>query len=255
MGVAITSKQPNNDPLPPVALVVGATGYTGREVVRLLAEQGIQTIAHIRPDSPMRDTWQERFTKQGARCDFTPWEAEHFEQTIQTVQPTHVFSLLGTTRKRTQRERKEGARFTGYDGVDYGLSVLLLNACDALSTPPRFLYLSSLGVRASTGNAYLDARWRVEEKVRGSEIPYTIVRPCFITGKDRDENRTLERVGSILSDGALSVLGKFGAKGLQRKFQSITGTELAAALIHLSFDSAATNQTIESGHLPMPPAL
>ena len=32
--------------------VVGATGYTGREVVRLLREKRIPTVAHVRPDSP-----------------------------------------------------------------------------------------------------------------------------------------------------------------------------------------------------------
>ena len=34
-----------------IAFVAGATGYTGREVVRLLAERGVRTLAHVRPDS------------------------------------------------------------------------------------------------------------------------------------------------------------------------------------------------------------
>ena len=46
----------------PIAFVAGATGYTGREVVRLLAERGIETYAHIRPDSKSRARFEQQFT-------------------------------------------------------------------------------------------------------------------------------------------------------------------------------------------------
>ena len=55
------------------AFVAGATGYTGREVVRQLAGEGGRVIAHVRPDSGRRDDWQQRFTAMGAEVDFTPW--------------------------------------------------------------------------------------------------------------------------------------------------------------------------------------
>ena len=49
-----------------IAFVAGATGYTGREVVRVLLERGVRTVAHVRPDSPHVDEWRSRFEAQGA---------------------------------------------------------------------------------------------------------------------------------------------------------------------------------------------
>ncbi len=56
------------------AFVAGATGYTGRELVRVLAESGRKVVAHVRPDSSRLDEWRERFAALGATLDTTPWE-------------------------------------------------------------------------------------------------------------------------------------------------------------------------------------
>ena len=40
------------------AFVAGATGFTGREVVRLLVERGVPAVAHVRPDSPRLEEWK-----------------------------------------------------------------------------------------------------------------------------------------------------------------------------------------------------
>ena len=51
------------------AMVFGATGFTGREVVRELIVRKIPAIAHIRPDSGRLQEWQKRFKKMGAKVD------------------------------------------------------------------------------------------------------------------------------------------------------------------------------------------
>ena len=79
------------------AFVAGATGYTGREVVRLLVEKGVPAIAHIRPDSNRMEEWKERFGALGAEFDVTPWEEAAMTQTMARVKPSFVFALLGTT--------------------------------------------------------------------------------------------------------------------------------------------------------------
>ena len=57
-----------------IAFVAGATGYTGREVVRLLSGRGVRTVAHVRPDSPRVEEWRRRFETEGAAVDVTPWD-------------------------------------------------------------------------------------------------------------------------------------------------------------------------------------
>ena len=228
------------------AFIAGATGYTGREVTRQWAALGHEAVAHVRPDSPRKDHWTHQFTEWGATPDSTPWTLEHMTERLQAVRPTHIFALLGTTAKRTRRERKEGMGITGYDGVDYGLSVQLLQAAQTLPTPPRFIYLSSIGVDSNTRNAYLEARWKVEEALRQSNIPHIIARPSFITGSNRDEFRVLERMGAIIGDGVLGGLAAIGLKGPKHQWGSVTNQELAQALITFATQAETERRIVTS---------
>lgn len=100
------------------AFVAGATGYTRRAVVRVLAERGVPVAAHVRPDSPRLTEWHARFAALGAEVDDTPWDADALAATLARRQPTHVFALLGTTRARAKRE----GTTSPYEAVDYALS-------------------------------------------------------------------------------------------------------------------------------------
>ncbi|HZO17266.1 MAG TPA: NAD-dependent epimerase/dehydratase family protein, partial [Polyangiaceae bacterium] len=115
-----------------IAFVAGASGYTGREVVKTLRERGIRTIAHVRPDSPSRAEHRAYFAELGAESDETPWEEEAIAATIARLRPTHVFALLGITKKRAAAEARETGREVSYDSVDYGLTVMLLRAAKAV---------------------------------------------------------------------------------------------------------------------------
>ncbi|MBL8944959.1 MAG: NAD(P)H-binding protein, partial [Myxococcales bacterium] len=192
------------------AFVAGATGYTGRAVVEALRAQGIETVAHVRPDSSRKAEFQARFAALGATVDHTPWEAEAIGETLRRVQPTLVFALLGTTRARA---RNEGMAATqAYARVDYGLTKWLVDGAVTCRPQPRFVYLSAAGVAADARGAYVAARARSEAALRDSDLPWTIARPSFITGVDRDESRPLERVGAALGDGLLAIAGLLGGR-------------------------------------------
>ena len=59
-----------------LAFVAGATGFVGREVVRVLCERGFTAVAHVRPESSQRDRWREQFSQLGAQVDCTAWAAD-----------------------------------------------------------------------------------------------------------------------------------------------------------------------------------
>lgn len=227
-----------------VAFVAGATGYTGREVVRELARRGARTVAHVRPDTSRRDEWRDRFAAMGAEVDTTPWDDASMTATLARLRPTHVFALLGTTRARARRERRSAAE--GYERVDYGLSALLLRAARAAGSRPRFVYLSAAGVSAGRGNPYLAVRWRLEEELRASGLPYVIARPSFITGADRDEPRPAERVAAAGVDALLGVARFVGARRFADRYRSTTNVTLARALVRLALDPTATAAVVES---------
>lgn len=231
----------------PVAFVAGATGYTGRAVVEVLRSQGVRTVAHVRPDSPRKDEFRARFEGLGAEVDNTPWEAEAIAETLQRLAPTIVFALLGTTRTRA---RSEGmAAQQAYARIDYGLTKWLIDGAAKCAVRPRFVYLSAIGVRDDASNAYVAARARSEAALRESEVPWTIARPSFITGSDRDESRPLERIGAKVGDGVLAVAGLLGGGKLRERYRSTDATTLARGLVRVAMDPAFERRVAQSEDL------
>lgn len=213
------------------AFVAGATGLTGREVVRVLRERGVDVYAHVRPDSRALDAWRQRFGALGAEVDTTPWDEAAMRSRLAELKPDVVFALLGTTKKRG----RESGHADTYETVDYGLSALLLRAAVACGSRPRFVYLSSMGVGPGTKNPYLAVRHRLETELQQSGLPWIAARPSFILG-DRDEERPMEKLGAAVGDGLLVLAGALGAKKLHARYRSQTGAELAAALVALGLD-------------------
>ena len=229
--------------------VAGATGFTGREVVRLARERGFAVIAHIRPESSSRQRWTQAFEQQGATVDVSPWEPDAIAEAVRRHTPTHVFGLLGITQAGARREAKRGAK-PSYETVDRGLTELLIDASNTIRPAPRFVYLSSLGVgKDEPSNAYLAARWHVERRLREGPLPFTVARPSFITGPDRDELRVGERVGATVANGALAIAGLLGARRMRDQYRSISNTELAEALLRLALDPAAEGAIVEARDL------
>lgn len=232
------------------AFVAGATGYTGRAVVAELRRRGGRAVAHVRPGSSSLAEAGPHFEALGAEVDSTPWEPEAMAGTLRRLRPDAVFALLGTTRKRARAEGMEAAE--GYERVDYGLTALLIEAAAAAGARPRFVYLSSLGADRPGSNAYLEARARAEAKLRDSGLPWTIARPSFVTGPDREESRPMERLGAGATDALLAVAGLLGARRLRDRYRSRTAAELARSLVELALDPAARDRVYESQELPAP---
>ncbi len=234
----------------PVAFVGGATGYTGREVVRLLRSRKIDTVAHVRPDSGRLEQWRKRFDRVGVRVDTTPWEPDAIAATLADLQPDLVFGLLGTTNSRASKEARKGIarERNSYETVDYGMTMMLVRGLETLPGPRRFVYLSAMGVKAG-GNAYYEARWRVETELQQTGLEWVIARPSWITGSDRDETRPGERIGAGLTDVALGFAGLLGARTLRDRYRSTTNTALAAALVHHGLEPSSNHRVLSSEEL------
>jgi nucleoside-diphosphate-sugar epimerase len=216
--------------------------------VRELRAHGVAGVAHVRPDSPKLGEWEARFQAHYAVVDTTPWELHALRESLERWQPTHIFALLGTTRARVRQARTRGQN-DSYETVDYGLTSMLLRAQLLTGRTARFVYLSSIGVNANTRNPYLAVRWRMETELRESGLPYVIARPGFITGPDRAERRLSERALAVASDALLAVGGMLGARKLRARFQSMTGAQLATALVHAAVDERYTNVILDSAQL------
>jgi uncharacterized protein YbjT (DUF2867 family) len=230
-----------------IAFVAGATGYTGREVVRELALAGVGTVAHVRPDSPELERWRARFGELGAQIDATAWSIDAMTATLSQLRPSLVFALVGTTRKRAGADGLTAA--AAYEGIDYGLTKLLLDASVAAASRPRFVYLSALGARENSGSAYFDARWRAEQAIQATDLPWTIARPSLISGPDRDEARPAERAAAIAADAVLGVLGALGARRTRDRYASMQPADLARGLVRAALDPASARVILHAESL------
>ena len=233
--------------VPHRVFVAGATGYTGRAVVRGCLQEGATTVAHVRPDSPRLAEWRDRFAAQGAEVDTTVWDAAAMRATLVRLRPTHVMALLGTTRARARDSVRRGGA-ESYRSVDYGLTRLLIEAAAAAArvttVRPRLVYLSAVGAREDTRNAYLRVRGLVERELRESGLPYLAVRPSFITGGDRDERRRMERWTARIVDALLAPLTVVGGRRLRDRYRSVSGPALGAALARLALSDAGAGRVV-----------
>ena len=225
--------------------VAGATGYTGRALVRLGREAGLDMIAHIRPDSSRLEACREAFEEQGARVDTTPWEQEAMAQTLAEIEPSHIFFVIGTTKKRMRQEEGDA----GYEAIDYGLAKLLVDAAVQAEVSARFVYLSAHGVKEGASTAYYEARWKAEEAVRDSGLSYAIARPGFISGENRQESRPMERVGAVLGDAVTGLAGALGATKFRDRYKSRDNEQMARELLTVALDPEAENRTFDSDEL------
>lgn len=229
----------------PCLLVFGATGYTGRHVVRDARSRGLRTVAHLRPGSPRSQSVGRQLEAQGAELAEVPWVEADIGALVERVRPTHVFALLGITRSGAKKEAARTGETPTYAQVDSGYSRWVVDAAAALQPAARVIYLSSLGADAPRGNAYLAARHAVEQHIFAGSAPYTVVRPSFISGADRDESRPMERVGSVVADAGLGLLGVLGAPTLRDRYATVSGAELGRCLVTAALRPAFAGRVVD----------
>ncbi|MCU0633457.1 MAG: NAD(P)H-binding protein [Gemmatimonadaceae bacterium] len=227
------------------AFVAGATGYVGRHVVPALRARGVEVHAHVRPDSAQLERWRAAFAAQGAITDTTPWTPDAMRATMARVAPVLVFALLGTTRARVRASATRGVS-ESYEAVDYGLTHLLLEAARVQGPPPRFVYLSAVGVRPGVRNPYLAARAKLEGELGASGCPHLIAQPAYITGADREESRPVERGVAAVLDGVMSLLAAMGMHALAGRYRTLSGPELAKGLVELALAPGPAALTVDA---------
>jgi nucleoside-diphosphate-sugar epimerase len=209
---------------------------------------GHDAVAHVRPDCADFAQWHVRFEALGARVDTTPWGERTMAETLQHLCPTHVFALLGTTRKRVREARRDGRdpRLESYEAVDHQLTAMLIRAAVSAGCVQRFVYLSAMGAKQDSRNPYMLARGLCERDLRDSGLPHTIARPGFITGPDREERRTGERVVATTSNAVLRLAAGLGARKLRDRYASMDAGTLATALVRAAVAEDMANRIVEA---------
>ncbi|MCP3105022.1 SDR family oxidoreductase [Myxococcus sp. K15C18031901] len=148
--------------------VAGATGATGRNVVKQALARDVPLIAHVRPKSAETEPAKGWPRKAVVELADGPGLAKQMQGC------TTVLQLIGTMRKRF------GTGDT-YETSDIGTTRQLVEAAKTAGVD-HLVLLSSMGAGKPVG-AYLKAKAEAERLVRESGIPWTIVRPPAFEGE------------------------------------------------------------------------
>ncbi len=162
------------------ALVIGATGLVGREIVRQLAARAdiAEVVALVRRDPGPRPS-----TKVAYRVvDF-----DRLDPVAEVFAVQEVYSALGTTRRRTPDP-------AAYRHVEVEIPLDVLRRARAAGAGTCGL-VSAVGADPGARNSYLRQKGELEVAVTALGFPtLRIVRPSFLVGA-RDEFRPGERIG------------------------------------------------------------
>jgi len=160
-------------------LLAGATGAVGTVLLPILRAGGFSVIPHVRPRTA---------EKHPAGRDGDALICELSDSTAldaAMAKAGSVVCLVGTMRRRFSQGDT-------YQSSDYQPVVQLVESARRLEAqkpsarPRHFVLLSAYGAR--NGNGYLGWKWRAEEMVRASGLPYTIVRPSAFDSRGSGAN-------------------------------------------------------------------
>jgi uncharacterized protein YbjT (DUF2867 family) len=164
---------------PRVALVAGATGLVGREILRLLAQD--DGIAEIRA-LVRRDLAGAVHAKvRQCRVDF-----DRLDEQPQWFRADAVFCALGTTIKAAGSQ-------DAFRRVDYSYPLAIARLARQVGTS-HFLLVSALGASARSTVFYNRVKGELEDAVRALGFPsLTLARPSILLG-ERAEHRPGEEL-------------------------------------------------------------
>jgi uncharacterized protein YbjT (DUF2867 family) len=194
-----------------IAVVIGATGVVGREVVNLLAKaEHIDRVhALTRRSVDYTDAKIENHVVDFAQLD----------EYKDLLQGDLLFSCLGTTKK--QAGSIEAQRVVDYD---YQYQAAQLAAANGVA---HYLLVSSGSANVNSSSAYLKMKGELEGST--AQLGFknvSIFQPSLLIGERKDV-RMGEKIGSAL----LPVLCEL--PGLS-KYRPITGAQVAAKMVQVS---------------------
>jgi uncharacterized protein YbjT (DUF2867 family) len=191
------------------ALLVGATGLVGGELLTLLLDHSGYEKVKVFTRKPLNNN-HPKLEQIGMDFDDLNLYKEHFNV-------TDVYCCLGTTIK------KAGSQ-SAFRKVDYDYPVVLAKLAEERNVE-KFLIITAMGADKSSKVFYNRVKGKVEEELRNSGIgTLHIFRPSLLLG-ERQEFRLGEKLAIILSP-VLSI----AMVGVLRKYKPIQAKNVAKGM-------------------------
>lgn len=202
------------------AVVLGATGLVGRELVNLLLEDNhfTQVVTLTRRGVNLEHEKLQKYV-----VDFSNIDA------AKTLVSGHVlFSCLGTTRKAAGSIQAQ--RVVDFDYQERFAQLARENEVN------HYVLVSSSGANSRSPNPYLKMKGDLEDRVKGLKFNrLSLVQPSLLLG-NRDETRVGESIGAVL-------LPVFCKLPLLSRYRPIQAREVAKKMLQIAKENQAGEAT------------
>lgn len=191
------------------ALIAGATGLTGSELVKVLLDDPAYDKVKVLVRRPLE---MEHPKLEQIRADFYQLEkyAAHFDV-------DDVYCCLGTT------IRKAGSQ-KAFRRVDYDFPVAIAKLAKEAGAK-KFLVISAMGADARSNIFYSRVKGQLEEAIKKMEFQALhIFQPSLLLG-ERNEFRLGEKAASLLAPAFSPLL-----RGGMKKYKPIEAKQVAKAM-------------------------
>ena len=206
------------------ALVTGAAGFVGREVVKALCSRGVEVRCLVR--TPGRE---RVLSEQGVDVHYVDiTDPAALTPTIFDVDlAVHLVAII----------KERGA--STFDEVNRkGTENVVGAARDA--GVRHFIQLSALGAVDNPRYPYLYSKWRGEQAVIGSGVPYTILRSSLLFGEGDEFTNAL--AGLVRAFPIVPIIGSG-----KTRFQPIAVDEVARCVVEAACTLGPMGKVIEIG--------
>lgn len=189
------------------AIVIGATGATGKELVKhLLETDWITEVTAL----VARKKLKEHIKLRQELVDF-----DHLDKYEHLIKGDIAFSCMGTTLKRAGSKEAQWK-------VDYDYQYEFAKWAKENGVPV-FVLLSAMNANSSAKVFYAQMKGQLEEKIQDLEFDrLNIIRPSLLIRPNSD--RTMEKIGVSLFRG-------LNALGLAQQYTPINVEKVARAMV------------------------
>jgi NADH dehydrogenase len=214
--------------------LTGATGFVGKHMLERLRAEGHAVRAAVR-GLPGQNSRLVAHTQHLGRKDDFQWvhgdivEGTRLDEGMQGCDAViHLVGIIVEKGTNTfERVHHLGTRNVVEAAKRAGIK--------------RFVHMSALGVRANGVAPYQTTKWKGEEEVRQSGIPFCILRPSLIFGEG--DGFVTQMMATMRSAPLLRPVPGDGTP----KFRPIAVEDVTTCFLRALTYEAATNQTVELG--------
>ncbi|TCK06259.1 NAD-dependent epimerase/dehydratase family protein [Phorcysia thermohydrogeniphila] len=145
-------------------LITGASGFIASHLIKALPQENLILLSR-----------SEKLKTKYPKATFVQFSEEKIGELVVDSKPDVIVNLIGILVEKGNNT---------YEKVHFELTKRLVEAAKRVNLR-KFIHISALGVRPNSRSRYHQSKWKAEEFIRSSGVPYAIFRPSIVLGEEQ----------------------------------------------------------------------